>query len=94
MGQSAWRFCDKCLPMFFDGAPNKGACPSGGGHTSQGFMFVLPHDVPELPTAQSAWRFCNKCFSMFFDGAPNKGACPSGDGTHPRDSMFASARCP
>ena len=46
MGQSAWRFCTQCFSMFFDGSPDKGACPAAGGHTAQGFMFVLPHDIP------------------------------------------------
>ena len=41
--QPAWRFCQKCEAMFFDGFPNKGVCPAGGGHQAQGFMFVLPH---------------------------------------------------
>jgi hypothetical protein len=54
--QRDWRFCIKCSEMFFDGAPNKGTCPAGGGHAAQGFMFVLPHDLPESPTAQSRFR--------------------------------------
>jgi len=66
--------------MFFDGAPQKGVCPAGGGHVAQGFGFVLPHDVPETGSAQAAWRFCPQCFGMFFDGAPQKGVCPAGGG--------------
>ena len=44
--QSAWRYCQKCHVMFFDGYPDKGTCPTGGGHEAQGFNFVLPHDLP------------------------------------------------
>jgi hypothetical protein len=44
--QGAWRFCQKCHAMFFDGFPNKGNCAAGGGHDAQGFNFVLPHDLP------------------------------------------------
>jgi hypothetical protein len=84
MDQGDWRFCGKCSVMFFDGDPNrKGACPADGlNHAASGFMFVLPHDVPESPNAQGAWRFCNRCFAMFFDGAPDKGACDAGPGGH------------
>ena len=45
--------------MFFDGDPNrKGVCDKGGGHVAQGFLFVLPHDVPAAAGTQPAWRFC------------------------------------
>jgi hypothetical protein len=80
--QLNWRFCEKCTAMFFDGSGNKGNCPAdGAGHVSQGFMFALPHDIPETPTSQGAWRFCPKCSSMHFDGRPDKGHCPAG-GVH------------
>jgi hypothetical protein len=45
LSQNQWRFCEKCYAMFYDGYPTKGACPSGGGHAAQGFMFDLPHDI-------------------------------------------------
>jgi hypothetical protein len=90
MGQTDWRFCGKCFAMFFDGNPNtKGICDAGpGGHQSQGFMFVLPHDVPGTATAQTAWRFCQKCFCMFFDGADNKGSCAGRGGHQAQGFMF------
>lgn len=74
--------------MFFDGRPNKGVCKAGGGHQAQGFMFDLPHDVPETTTAQKNWRFCQKCTQMFFDGRPNKGVCPAGGGHQAEGFMF------
>ena len=75
--------------MFFDGRVNKGACPAGGAHQAQGFMFTLPFDEPETATAQRNWRFCDKCFSMFFDGAPNKGRCPA-EGAHQAQGVVFS----
>ena len=41
--QSAWRFCNKCYAMFYDGFPDKGHCAAGGPHVAQGYNFVLPH---------------------------------------------------
>ena len=71
-----------------DGRPDKGTCPAGGGHSASGFMFVLPHDIPEAVNAQSAWRFCDKCAGMFFDGRPDKGICPAGGGHSASGFMF------
>jgi hypothetical protein len=86
--QQSWRFCHKCEAIFFDGLPTKGACAAGGAHESEGFNFVLPHDVPGDPTApretltaQQSWRFCRKCEAMFFDGFQDKGVCAAG-GAH------------
>lgn len=78
--QAGWRFCGKCNELFFDGSPNKGRCPAGGGHQASGLNFILPHDGPATKTAQRDWRFCGQCNAMFFDGSPNKGVCPSGGG--------------
>ncbi|WP_428338671.1 hypothetical protein [Mycobacterium sp.] len=41
--QAQWRFCNRCHGLFYDGYPDKGHCPAGGGHHAQGFNFVLPH---------------------------------------------------
>jgi hypothetical protein len=76
--QANWRFCHKCNMMFFDGFPQKGVCPAGGGHEAAGFNFVLPHDTPE--SGQKDWRFCHRCEAMFFDGSPQKGFCSAGGG--------------
>ncbi len=84
--QAYWRFCDKCFAMFYNSASTKGVCPVGGteGHHAQGLKYVLPHSVPESPTAQAHWRFCDKCLAIFFDNAGTKGTCPVGgaDGHH------------
>ena len=79
--QKYWRFCAKCHGLAFDGYADKGRCPAGGGHQAAGYNFVLPHDLPDTPTAQANWRFCVKCTSMFFDGYPQKGMCAAG-GAH------------
>lgn len=76
--QSAWRFCDKCNSMFYDGYADKGRCSAGGGHHAQGLDFVLSHDAP-LP-GQNSWRYCGKCHILFYDGFPNKGRCAAGGG--------------
>ncbi len=76
--QLDWRFCQKCNALFYDGFTGKGVCDAGGGHVSEGFIFALPHDIPETPTSQGAWRFCPKCFTMHFDGFPDKGSCAAG----------------
>jgi hypothetical protein len=88
--QKDWRFCVKCMAMFFDGDPaRKGSCPAGSGHTAMGFNFVLPFDVPESGTAQKLWRFCAKCMAMFFDGDPaRKGVCSAGGGHSAQGFMF------
>src|SRR5262249_18286178 len=89
--QTDWRFCNKCMSMFWNGNPNKGRCPAGGGHVAQGFIFNLHYDSNKAPTPQKIqydWRFCNKCMSMFWDGNPNKGRCPAGGGHNPQGFNF------
>ena len=79
--QVEWRFCGKCMSLFYNGFPTKGRCSAGGAHNAQGYVFHLPFNTPETPKAQIEWRFCNKCFVMFWNGNPRKGVCPSG-GVH------------
>jgi hypothetical protein len=87
--QSAWRFCGRCMVMFFDGAnPNTGTCPAGGGHQAQGLVFQLPHDLPPAANTQADWRFCEKCMGMFFDTPADKGTCPAGGGHSPAGFVF------
>jgi hypothetical protein len=80
--QYDWRFCNKCHTMFFDGyRDNKGACPAGGPHVAQGFMFGLyftNENQRRAPAGryQGDWRFCGKCNAVFFNGYPDKGRCP------------------
>jgi hypothetical protein len=39
--QHQWRFCAKCTGMFYNGFPDKGFCPAGGGHAAAGFDFAI-----------------------------------------------------
>ncbi|MFL6129098.1 MAG: hypothetical protein ACJ73E_08525 [Mycobacteriales bacterium] len=76
-GQAAWRFCGRCNSMFFDGRREKGACPAGGAHAANGFVFYLPHEHAGPLGGQPDWRFCDRCFAMYF--APiGTGRCPAG----------------
>ncbi|WP_199881269.1 hypothetical protein [Streptomyces sp. CB03911] len=75
--QPEWRFCSKCMTLFFNGDPgNKGVCKAGGNHEAIGFNFALLNDVPPPVNHQPEWRFCGKCMSLFFNGEPSKGVCP------------------
>jgi hypothetical protein len=85
--QYAWRYCEKCFVLFFDGSPFKGRCAAGGGHAAQGLMFGLDFQ-PAAAKHQSDWRFCNKCNGLFFNGSPMKGACPAGGGHTAQGLMF------
>jgi hypothetical protein len=88
--QNAWRFCNKCESMFYDGYPNKGLCPAGGGHAAQGYDFILHYDDNRgRPQTQFDWRFCNKCHAMFWDGdRANKGRCQAGGAHVAQGYMF------
>jgi len=90
-GQGAWRFCDECFGMLFNGdpadfegkPPRKGVCPAGGPHHAQGFGFYLLHHVTEA-VGQKGWRFCDECFGIFYNDDPRgiRGICPAGGGGH------------
>ncbi|MFJ8623672.1 hypothetical protein ACIRD3_12620 [Kitasatospora sp. NPDC093550] len=42
VGQSNWRYCNKCFGLWFNGNPTNGVCPAGGAHTSSGsFDYLL-----------------------------------------------------
>jgi hypothetical protein len=84
-GQGAWRFCNRCMSMFWNGNPDsKGICPTGGPHVAQGFTFFLPHDRPPSATDQR-FRFCSKCMAMFQaarslgSAAGDPGTCAAGE---------------
>jgi len=77
-GQHLWRYCYKCLGMFFAGSGN-GKCPAGGGHDpSLSGDYSLMHDVG-TSAGQNNWRWCNKCHGLFFAGH-GAGVCPAGGG--------------
>jgi hypothetical protein len=86
--QYAWRYCAKCRSLFFDGAPTKGRCPAGAGHTASGFMFGLNFQSPAPARTQTDWRFCDKCFALFWNGGTAKGKCPAGGGHNAQGFTF------
>ncbi len=88
--QSAWRYCEKCHAMFFNGYREKGRCPAGEGHQAEGYGFHLPYgdNLTELPNAQINWRYCDKCHAIFFDGYSNKGRCAAGGGHNAQGYRF------
>ena len=88
--QGEWRFCDKCESMFWNGTDKKGACPAGGAHVAQGFLFWLHYDDAAVETAavQYGWRYCSKCSSLFYNGYPTKGRCPAGGAHFAQGFMF------
>jgi hypothetical protein len=73
--------CRHCAAMFFDGFPQKGTCPSGGGHEPGRNTYTLAHDMEVPRNHQSDWRFCGRCNSMFFGAPPIGGVCAAG-GSH------------
>lgn len=83
-----WRFCNKCHAMFYDGYPNKGRCPGGGGHTAAVYIFVLRHDVRPTAASEGRWRFCTGCNALFYDGAGDKGRCATGTAHTPAGYNF------
>jgi hypothetical protein len=94
VGQTGWRFCDKCFGMFFSGDQDQpsGRCPATGAkHNPQkgSFRFVLPHDVPAPEkVGQPGWSFCDACFGMFFSGNANRsGRCSGTGGEHNRQGF-------
>jgi hypothetical protein len=79
--QGEWRFCSRCMQLFFAGRSRPGVCPAGGGHdASQSGDYSLNVGVPTDP-GQHNWRFCSKCFALFFAGRRTPEVC-AGGGTH------------
>ena len=75
-GQHLWRWCAKCLYLFFSGH-GTGKCAFGGEHFSLGSGdYSLMQNVG---TFQNNWRWCNKCQGLFFAGH-GAGVCPAGGG--------------
>jgi hypothetical protein len=42
--QDNWRFCSKCLSLFWNGATHNGHCPAGGAHKADSWNFYLLAD--------------------------------------------------
>jgi hypothetical protein len=89
--QAGWRYCAKCIALFYKRTPSDtGRCAAGGGHNAEGYDFRLPYgsNLPDLPKAQTNWRYCDKCSAMFWNGIADKGRCPAGGGHNAQGSLF------
>ena len=85
-GQPGWRFCSKCLGLFFRARRSPEACPAGDTHnSSQSGDYSLANNVPTFP-GQHGRRFCKKWTALFFGGRATPGICPAGGGHDPSQS--------
>ena len=79
---SAWP-CSGTAPV------PRAACPAGGGHNAQGFLFNIHYDNAKPPTPFIQWDWRSKCMAMFWDGDPNnKGRCQAGGAPTAQGLMF------
>lgn len=80
--QRKWRWCKKCLGLWFGGGGSSGVCPNGAQHNaSNSANYSLVHDVsPLTTTSQSNWRWCGKCQGLWLAGGDSAGLCPAGSG--------------
>jgi len=83
--QTGWRWCHKCLGLFFAGTDpllaNTGPCSAGAFHDDTGSgKYTLVHQVVGL--GQPGWHWCRKCQGQFFAGTnpllANAGRCSAG----------------
>ena len=83
--QTGWRWCHKCLGLFFAGTDpllaNTGPCSAGAFHDDTGSgEYTLMHQVVGL--GQPGWHWCKKCQGQFFAGTDpllaNTGPCSAG----------------
>ena len=83
--QTGWRWCHKCLGLFFAGTDpllaNTGPCSAGAFHDDTGSgEYTLMHQVVGL--GQPGWHWCKKCQGQFFAGTDpllaNTGRCSAG----------------
>jgi len=94
--QRGWRFCFKCLTLFFLGDDaadvTAGACTINDVHSAfksgdYGLLVSLDGDFEKFVHAgQVNWRFCRKCRSLWFNGLPGNGVCAAGGAHSSTDS--------
>jgi hypothetical protein len=81
LGQPDWRFCQKCLSLFWNGDGHNGICAKDSGpHEAAGFNFQLPFTPGPSAQADQFWRFCVKCASLFYPA--DAGVCPRDHSPH------------
>ena len=78
--QDNWRYCGKCLGLFWGGGAPFGVCPVGGQHqvTFEVTSYLLNHTEFNDP-GHDQWRWCSRCYSLFFsDSHPKPRPTPGG----------------
>lgn len=75
--QDGWRWCKKCMALWFAGLGN-GVCASGGGHDSTGSGSYGVHTASN--GGQSDWRWCKNCQVLHYHLATNR--CPATGSQH------------
>ena len=78
--QSGWRWCRKCLGLFYAGSPTQGVCPGGGSHDGGGSGHYAVEIGQGGPGRQAGWRWCLNCQGMFYSGHPDHGVCSGAGG--------------
>jgi hypothetical protein len=76
--QPAWRWCNRCQVMFYQGNHTSGWCCEGGGHDYAGSGNYTP--AYGRSDGQPGWCWCHKCQCMWYTGRRSSGYCASGDG--------------
>jgi len=83
--QVGWRFCNRCFGLVLPWGANN-ACPAGGVHTPQGWVFKLPFNSGPGGSGEDAhnqgnWWQCKLCSVLFWSSPTSyvAGRCPTGD---------------
>jgi hypothetical protein len=67
-GQTNWRYCFKCVALFFNGHQSKGFCGADkSGHSSYGSgNYELKYTANPSLGNLYGWRWCRQCEQIFF----------------------------
>jgi len=88
--QEGWRWCRRCMTMWFTQYNgSSGVCPSGGGHEQDGsgqYLMVVEGGCDPC----DGWRWCNQCMALHRRTLTSK--CASG-GSHSESGSGAYYVC-
>jgi hypothetical protein len=70
-----WRWCGKCMSLFWEGDTTNGFCAGSGWHRPQGKKNYRLGRKPD-PLGESNWKWCKNCQMLFWAGGPDMGVCP------------------
>jgi hypothetical protein len=73
--QYNWRWCSRCMGLWFAGNGTAGACPAGGGHRQSGSGNYVLNFYPDGGGTQHNWRWCSFCQGLWFQPA-SQSCCP------------------